>query len=79
MGVDISYHTVSAHDPFSVCKYIFDAKKNNENISKSAFNKKNFTKFMKEKSQMCFRKTLHERRNVKRKINIKKKITRKKM
>lgn len=40
MGVDISYLTVSAHDPFSVCKYIFDAKKNNENISKSAFNKK---------------------------------------
>lgn len=40
MGVDISYLTASAHDPFSVCKYIFDAKKNNENISKSAFNKK---------------------------------------
>lgn len=40
MGVDISYLTVSAHDPFSVCKYIFDAKKTTKTFRKVRLNKK---------------------------------------
>lgn len=51
MGVDISYLTVSAHDPFSVCKYIFDAKKTTTTFPKVRLIK-NKTKFMKEKSRM---------------------------